>query len=276
MAEVSPHVPVIDDSRSLDPGIIDVVLHSPVYPPRLHTPAAGPVDLQVAAHVGALVMDGATLQIGLGSLPSAILAGLSDRNDLGVHSGLIGDAVVALVEAGVITNREKLRDRGKIVTGTVMGTERVFDFVHSNPAVILRDTSYTHDPQVLASHRRFTAINSAIEVDLSGQINTEVAAGRYVGAVGGVADFLRGAHASPEGLPVTALASTARNGASRIVSRLSGPASVSRADAGVIVTEHGSADLRGRPLAERRRMLLEIADPTCRDEIASQPFDPYA
>jgi acyl-CoA hydrolase len=149
-----------------------------------------------------------------------------------------------------------------------MGTGSLFRHAAGNPAVVLRDTSYVHAPDVVAGQYRLAAINGAIEVDLTGQVNTEVLRGRYVGAVGGAADFMRGAARSPGGLAITVLPSTAGR-ASRIVSRLSGPASVSRSDAGVIVTEHGVADLRGLPLADRVKRMLAIADPAHRDALAA-------
>jgi acetyl-CoA hydrolase len=141
-----------------------------------------------------------------------------------------------------------------------MGTSRLFRHAHNNPGIALRPTSYTHDPAVLAQLPQLVAINSAIEVDLTGQVNSEVAGGRYVGAVGGALDFLRGAQRSPGGLPIVALPSTAR-GASRIVAQLSGPATIGRGEAPIIVTEHGIADLRGLTLPARRERLLAITDP---------------
>ena len=221
----------------------------------------------MARNVAALIHDGSTLQIGLGTLPAAVLAQLSERNDLGIHSGLITDGVADLSERGVVTNGVKGRDETLSVAGVIMGSRRLFDFVNENPRVALRATTYTHDPAVLASLRRFTAVNSALEVDLAGRINTEVAMNRYVGAHGGAVDFLRGAARSSGGKPITALASATRHGTSRIVGRLSGPATVSSEDAGLIVTEWGSADLRGLTSTERRRALIEIAHPGHREEL---------
>jgi acetyl-CoA hydrolase len=173
---------------------------------------------------------------------------------------MISDAIVPLAEAGVITGARKSVDPGLIVTGFLLGTRALFEYAAASPAVQLRDTRYTHDPAVLAAQHQLVAINTATEVDLTGQVNTETAGGRYVGAVGGAADFLRGAARSAGGVPIVALPSTA-GPVSRIVARLTGPVSVPRSDAGVIVTEHGVADLRGRTLRERQDAMLAIADP---------------
>ena len=193
-------------------------------------------------------------------MPSAVARRLHGHRDLGVHSGMITDAVAELIEAGVITGARKTVDRGLVVTGMLMGTRKLIDLAAADRRVQLRDTRYTHDPAVLAAQYRLVAINSATEVDLTGQVNSETAAGRYVGAVGGSTDFLQGAARSPQGVPVIALPSTA-GAASRIVPRLSGPASQARADAGVIVTEYGIADLRGLTLAQRAERMLAIAHP---------------
>ncbi len=191
-----------------------------------------------------------------------------------MHSGVITDAVADLIEAGVVTGSRKSRDRGLVITGFLMGTRRLLDLAGDTAAVELRDTRYTHDPAVLAAQYRLVAINSAIEVDLTGQVNSETAAGRYVGAVGGATDFLRGAARSEGGIPVIALPSTASPGsggaASRIVAALSGPASQARADAGVVVTEYGVADLRGCTLPERRERMLAIAHPDYRQALEKE------
>jgi acyl-CoA hydrolase len=192
-----------------------------------------------------------------------VLAALQGRRDLGVHSGAVGDGVMALMEAGVVTNAHKGRDPGATIAGVLMGSTRLHRYAHRNPALQMRGTDYTHDPDVLASMPRFVAINSAVEVDLSGQANAEVAAGCYVGAVGGAVDFVRGAQRSRGGVPIIALPATAATAGahSRIVATLSGPVSTPRCDAGVFVTEYGIADLRGLPLAARRRRMLDIAHP---------------
>jgi acyl-CoA hydrolase len=175
-----------------------------------------------------------------------------------------------LARTGVITNARKTIDRGVSVAGVLMGSREVRDFAHCNPSVQMRPVDYTHAADVLASIDRFVAVNSAIEVDLTGQVNAEVAGGVYVGAVGGAADFLRGAHRSKGGLPIVALPSRTRKGSEsigRIVAHLAGPVSTARSDAGIIVTEHGIADLRGLTLSQRVRRMLDIAHPDDRDRL---------
>jgi acetyl-CoA hydrolase len=264
IAEVSDQVPDIGGEASLARDDLDVIVHTSRPPAEYY--AARPIgetETAIAALVAGLVEDGATLQVGIGSMPSAVLSGLAGHRDLGVHSGMITDAVAGLIEAGAVTGARKAIDNGLVVTGFLLGTRALLRHAARNRAVHLRDTTYTHDPAVLAAQYRLTAINAAIEVDLTGQLNTEVMRGRYAGAVGGAADFMRGAARSDGGLAITVLPSTAGT-ASRIVAALSGPASVARADAGVIVTEHGVADLRGLSLGERRERMLAIADPAHR------------
>jgi acetyl-CoA hydrolase len=181
---------------------------------------------------------------------------------------MIGDAVVDLVEAGVLTGRRKPADRGLIVTGAALGSQRLFDFLDRAEDVLMRPVSYTHRPETLAQVGRLVAINGAVEVDLSGQVNAEVAAGRYVGAVGGQVDFLRGAAANG-GLGIVALPSVvARTGATRIVTALSGPVTTARADVDLVVTEHGVARLRGLDLEQRAAALVGVAAPEHRDDLA--------
>lgn len=269
IGEMHPDVPWTHGGpylRAADFALLVDAEHPPVDMARA---APGPVERAIARHIAGLVEDGATLQMGIGKLPEAVLSALDGHRDLGLHSGAVGDGVVELVEAGVLTNARKTVDPGVGVGAILMGSERLRRWAHRNPALQMRETAYTHDAEVLAASHRFTAINSAIEVDLTGQINSEVAAGVYVGAVGGAVDFLRGAARSPGGLPIVALPSTAK-GRSRIVAELSGPVSTARSDAGLIVTEHGIADLRGRTLSARVRRMIDIAAPEHRDDLARQ------
>jgi acyl-CoA hydrolase len=265
IAETNDQVPEVGCDRRLSRDDIDVLVHVSYPPAEYPAAAARGVEDAIGALVAGLIPDGATIQVGIGALPSAVLHRLRDHRDLGIHSGLSTDAVADLIEAGVITGARKTLDAGLVVTGFLMGTKRLIGLAAAEKSIQLRDTSYTHDPAVLAAQHRFIALNSAIEVDLTGAVNCETVASRYVGAVGGATDFVRGAARSQGGVPVIVLPSTAAlptgGSASRIVARLSGPASQARADAGVIVTEYGIADLRGLTLSQRRKRMLAIAHP---------------
>jgi acyl-CoA hydrolase len=270
IAEVSDQIPDVRSATTVAAADIDVIVPTSRPPPQYYAARPlGEVERAIGASVAAVVEDGATLQVGIGSMPSAVLPALAGHRELGVHSGMITDDVAALIESGAVTGSRKGIDRGLVVAGFLLGTERLQAHAAGNDAVILRDTTYTHDPDVLARLDRFTAINAAIEVDLTGQINTETLRGRYVGAVGGAADFMRAAARSRGGIAITVVPSTAGS-ASRIVAELSGPASVARSDAGVIVTEHGVADLRGQTLPERRQRMLAIADPAHRPALEAR------
>jgi acyl-CoA hydrolase len=266
IAEVNEQAPWTFGERPVRDDDLDVIVRTSRAPLELHQPQPGEAELAIARHVAELIEDGATLQFGLGALPEATLAALTGRRDLGIHSGAIGDKAAELMEAGVITNARKSIDRGITVAGVMFGSRRIQRFCHRNPAVQFRSNAYTHNADVLARIERFVALNTAIEVDLSGQINAETAGGVYVGAVGGALDFLRGAQRSKGGLPIVALPSTAGK-ASRIVAKLSGPVSTPRSDAGIIVTEYGVADLRGAPLSERKQRMIAIAHPSMREQL---------
>lgn len=269
IAEVDDQVPRTTGGRFLVEADIDVLVPSSRVPTSFPSPRPGEVEQRIAERVAELVGDGATIQIGVGRLPRAILSALRGHRDLGIHSGLLDAAVVDLVEAGTVTGARKRVDPGRIVAGMVMGDRRLFDFVHDNPLVHLRETAYTHDPSIIASLDDFVAINSALEIDLDGQVNAEVVGDQYIGAVGGAVDFLRGARLADRGLPVIALPSTSA-GRSRIVRRLQGPVSTSRSDTAMVVTEHGVADLRGQSLTRRRELLAAIAAPEHRDVLAGR------
>ncbi len=267
VAEVHPDVPWTYGGPFLRAADIDLLVTSDTPFPDAAATTPGPVEQAIGQHVASLVEDGATLQTGIGAIPDAVMAALHDKRDLGVHTGSIGDGIAALCEAGVVTNARKTIDAGITVGGVIIGSARVRRFAHRNPALELRGTEYTHNPHVLRRIERFTAINSAVEVDLTGQVNAEVVGGTYVGAVGGVGDFLRAAQASRGGVPIVALPSTA-GAHSRIVTTLSGPVTVPRSDACVIVTEYGIADLRGLSLAQRVPKMIAIAHPDHRERLA--------
>lgn len=270
IAEINDQAPATPGPHALTHADIDIIVHSSR--PLAAMPSAEPgiAEKAIGELIAGLVEDGAVLQVGLGSLPDSALAALKGHRDLGVHSGLMTDGMVDLIENGIITNARKTFDTGISVTGLLAGSKRLTSLVHHNPDVALQETDYTHDLNVLARHERLTTINAAVEVDLTGQINAEEVAGRYVGAVGGAPDFLRGANLAARGRPIIALPATAKGRdrtVSRIVTKLSGPVSTARGDAGIIVTEHGSADLRGLSLAERRTRMIALAAPEFREEL---------
>lgn len=269
IGEVNPAIPWTHGSVTLQASDFALLVDAEQPPVELARSTPGPVEQAIARHIAARIEDGATLQLGIGNLPEAVLAALHGHRDLGLHSGAVGDGIVALAEAGVLTHARKTVDPGVGIGGILMGGEGLRRWAHRNRQFALRGTDYTHHPEVLAASHKLTAINAALEVDLTGQINAEVAGGVYVGAVGGAVDFLRGAARSHGGLPIVALPATAR-GATRIVAQLSGPVSTPRSDAGLIVTEHGVADLRGQTLSRRVRRLIDIAAPEHRAELERQ------
>lgn len=267
VAEVNEQVPFTYGER-LAAAEIDYAV--PVSRPPVEVPpaAASETDEAIAKHAAAYVEDGSVLQVGIGALPDAILRLLGDRRDLGVHSGMASDGMVGLTEAGVITNARKPMDRGVSIVGNLIGSRRLHEFAHRNPGLRMCDTSYTHEPAVLARLDKLVTVNSAVEVDLTGQVNAEQTGSAYLGGTGGQVDFVRAGARSPGGHAVIALPATARDGTvSRITARLSGPVTTARSEVDVIVTEFGAAELRGRTLAERARRLAAIAHPAFRDDL---------
>ncbi len=260
IAEVSSATPRTGTGRDVPRDAIDLIVHTDSALPVPKALRIGATELAIGRNVAALIEDYSVIQAGIGTIPSAVLDALGDHRDLGVHSGLIGDGIAELAKRGVITNARKSIDRGLTVTGLLAGGPRLMDWADRNAALAIRPTSYTHDHAVLSSIDRLVAVNSAIEVDLSGSVNAEIAGGAYVGAIGGAPAFLRGAAASRGGLAIIALPSTA-GAASRIVQTLSGPVSSARSDVGLVVTEYGVADLRGMTLRQRREALIAIAHP---------------
>jgi acyl-CoA hydrolase len=217
-------------------------------PLELPARSAGPIERAIAEHVFRLIPDRATIELGLGAIPEAVTYAWRQRG-LGVHSGAIGDGIADLMEAGIVDNRHKEIDPGITVATMLMGTRRLYRFADRNASIRIRATSYTHDALVLGNFGRFVAINGALEIDLTGQVNAETAAGRHVGLVGGQMDFVRAANRAPDGRSIIALQSTNRDRTrSRIVARLAdGVVTTPRAEADLVVTEYGIAELRGAP-----------------------------
>lgn len=240
--------------------------------PLVELPAAplSELHLRVARNVASLIPDGATLQTGIGGIPDAVLECIHDRRDLGIHTEMCSDGVIDLMESGVINGERKTLHRGKVVAGFVLGTRRLFDFIHDNPSFEFRPIRYTTDPFIVARNDRMVAINSAIQVDLTGQVCADSMGTRPYSGFGGQLDFIRGAARSKGGVPIIAMPSTAMHGSvSRIVPVLEPGAGVvtSRADVHYVVTEHGIAYLHGKTLRERAEALIGIADPRFQQEL---------
>jgi len=268
IAEVNERVPFTRGDDVLPAARIDCAVRVARDPVELPAAAIGDTDLAIARVVAGYIGDGATLQVGIGAVPDAILRLLRDRRDLGIHSGMIGDGLVDLVEAGVITNARKPIDSGTSITGALIGTRRLFAFADRNPAIGMRNSAYTHAPTVLSVLPRLVTINSAIEVDLTGQVNAEQSGPLYLGGTGGQVEFVRAGARSAGGRSIIALPATARGGKiSRITAALSGPVTTARSEVDVIVTEFGAAELKGQSLAERARRLTAIAHPDFRGEL---------
>lgn len=244
VAEVNDRVPWTFSERLLRAEDFDLLVESSRPPAQPSPRPIGDLERQIARNALPFIPDGAVLELGIGTLPEAVCELLGRHQGLRVHSGTVGDGIVELVERKVIS---------QVDCAMLIGTEKLFSFSHANSRVKLRSSEYTHDPQVLHGLERFVAINSAVEVDFTGQVNGELAKGSYVGAVGGALDFIRAANHSPGGVSLMLLP------ASRIVETLSGPVSTPRGEAGVVVTERGAADLRGCTLKERERRLRAIA-----------------
>lgn len=265
IAEVSPHVPDTHGHGRIPATRLDAVLHSERTPHLLPRAEPNAVECAIGAHVAAFIPDGATIQTGLGALPEALLAALTGHRDLGLHSGILGDGAMALMQRGAITNARKPLNPGVSVTTTLVGSAELHRFAHRNPTIALKPSSHTHNEVVLAQLPRLFAINAAAEVDLTGQVNAERIGANVIGGVGGQADFARAAARSEGGASIIALPAIASDGSSRIVARLSGPVTTPRSDVDVIVTEHGAADLRGASERERAARIIAIAAPAARE-----------
>jgi len=225
----------------------------------------------IGAHVSSLIEDGSVLQCGIGGIPDAVLPNLKDRKDLGVHTELLSDNAIPLIEAGVINGQRKNFKPRKIILGFVLGSKQLFDFVDENPIFEFHPSAYTNDPFRISLNERMVAINSAIEVDLTGQVCAESIGSWFYSGFGGQLDFIRGAARSKWGKPIIALPSTAKDGAvSRIVPRLAHGAGVltGRADVHYVVTEYGVAYLHGRTIRQRADALIQIAHPKFRIQLA--------
>jgi acetyl-CoA hydrolase len=270
IAEINDRAPWTYSRRKPDLSKVAVAIRTSRPLAGVEAGPADDIDRAIAGNIARLVPDGAVLQVGVGGVFSALSEALHAHRDLGIHSGTVGDLLVDLSERGVVTNARKSADRGISVVATLLGSQRLFDFVHGNKAVRVDDSGYVHAASTLASIDRLIAINSAVEVDLTGQINSEIAGTSYPGSIGGQVDFVRGANLSKGGRSIIALRAAGRRaGNSGIVSSIrSGIVTTARADADCIVTEFGSAELRGRTIGQRIEAMIAIAPPEMRDQLA--------
>ncbi len=269
LAEVNPQMP-----RTLGDSFLHVDQIRYLVPVDKPLPEIEPAQDDISDEIGrraaSLIPDGATLQMGIGKIPDAVLRALDDRNDLGVHTEMFSDGVLDLIEAGVINGRRKTLLPGKVVSSFIMGTRRLYEKVHNHPMIEMRATGFTNDPMIIARNDRMVAINSALAVDLTGQIAADTLQGRFFSGIGGQVDFVRGAARSVDGRAIIALPSTAKGGTvSRIQAAFEQGAGVvtSRGDVHYVVTEYGVADLWGKNIRERALELIEIAHPDFRGEL---------
>ena len=270
IAEVNDRMPRTHGDTFIHVSRISAIVETSHPLLELPTEAFTPLHLRVAEHVASLIPNGATLQTGIGGIPEAVLACLGDKRDLGIHTEMFSDSAIELIESGVINGERKSLHRGKAVAAFVLGTRRLFEFIHENPIFEFRSISYTNDPFVVAQNDNMVAINSALQVDLTGQVCADSIGTRPYSGFGGQLDFIRGAARSRGGIPIIALPSTALHGSvSRIVPVLDpgGGVVTSRADVHYVVTEHGIAYLHGKSLRERAEALIAIADPRFQAEL---------
>lgn len=280
IAQVNPKMPRTHGDSMIHVNEIDDFIEVDDPLPEIPRPVLGEAEYAIGRFCAELIEDGATLQMGIGAIPDAVLSALTNHKDLGIHTEMFSDGAIDLIEAGVINGRRKRTHPGKVVATFVMGTRRVYDFIDDNPQVAMLDVAYTNDTAVIRRNPRVTAINSAIEVDLTGQVCADSIGMRQYSGVGGQMDFIRAAALSDRGKPIIALPSVTRRGESRIVPFLKEGAGVvsTRAHVHFVVTEHGVANLYGKNLRQRARALIDIAHPDHRDfleEKACERFEKF-
>lgn len=269
IAEINPNMPRVLGDSFIHLSNIDYVVEVDYFLPETGTNEISEEQDKIGELIAEMVPDEATLQLGIGAIPNAVLSKLDGKRDLGIHSELFSDGVMEGVEKGIITNLAKTLHPGKIVAGFLFGSQKLYQFVNDNAMIELHPTDYVNDPFTVAQNNKMTAINSAIEVDLTGQVCADMIGEYFYSGIGGQMDFVRGASHSKGGKAIIALPSTAKGGISRIVPKLKEGAGVvtSRGDAHYVVTEFGVATLHGKSVRERACELISIAHPEHRDEL---------
>jgi acetyl-CoA hydrolase len=272
IAEVNRRMPRVHGDNFIHVTRLDAVVEVDRPLPELPRLRMGPVHDAIGQQVAALIPDGATLQMGIGGIPDAVLQHLRDKNDIGVHTEMFSDGIIELAEQGVINGRRKTLHPGKIVASFLFGSEALYRFVHDNPIVEAHPTEYVNDPFIISQNENMISINSAIQIDLTGQVCADSLGYRIFSGIGGQVDFFRGAARSKNGKPILALPATAREGEiSRVVPVLDEGAGVvtTRGDVHWVVTEYGAVNLHGASLRRRAEMLISIAHPDFRFDLAS-------
>lgn len=275
IAEINPNMPRTNGDGNIHISKFYKVIDVDYKLPELIVPPPDEIETRIGQYVAGLVDDGATLQMGIGAIPNAALAAMSNHRELGVHTEMFSDGILPLVEKGVITNQHKARHRNYLVTGFLMGSQKLYDFVDNNPLVRVLDIQYVNDTAVIRQNPKVTAINSAIEVDISGQVCADSIGTRIYSGVGGQMDFIHGSALSEGGKPIIALPSATNSGISRITGTLQPGAGVvtTRAHVHYIVTEYGVANLFGKSVKERAKALVSIAHPDHRERLAKEAFE---
>jgi len=281
IAQVNPNMPRTHGGAFIHVSKIHTLVEADDEIPEIKTEEADALTCSIARHVASLIEDGATLQMGIGKIPNAVLSMLGGHKKLGIHTEMFSDGIIDLIQAGVITGELKKKRQYKIVSSFMLGTKRLYQFVHDNPLIEMLDIAYVNDTHVIRQNPKVTAINSALEVDITGQICADSIGPKMYSGVGGQMDFMRGASLSEGGKPIIALPSTTSKGESKIVSMLKPGAGVvtTRAHVHYVVTEYGIAYLHGKTLKERAKALIDIAHPMHREDLlakmrerVSQPF----
>lgn len=278
IAQVNPRMP-----RTLGDGLVHVsefdamVEVDDELPEVTASSANDEIPKRIGAYCAELIEDGATLQMGIGAVPDAVLSSLTNHKELGIHTEMFSDGVIPLIEKGIVTNQHKRKHRGRTVTAFLLGTRKLYDFVDDNPSILALNIGYVNDTAVIRSNPKVTAINSAIEVDITGQVCSDSIGTYHYSGVGGQMDFVRGASLSEGGKPIIALPSATRKGESRITGFLKPGAGVvtTRAHAHYVVTEYGIAYLYGKNMRQRAKALINIAHPNHRERLEREAFERF-